>query len=133
MKFMVALVLLIAGGWVYWVNHTRDAKALHGRWAIVSMPDGWVKVPTMDVMVTSDEIRIRVGAVVTKKLSYTADPARQTIDAAPEGEAPRLGIYRIAGDTLTLSVAAEGKARPINPDSSEDGAMKWVLQRGNLL
>lgn len=129
MKILLLITLLIGGTVAYRMKSGGEGVDLQGRWKVVSLPEGWKKVPAMDVMVTDDEIQIRVGTVISSKLSYTLDPASSTIDAQGAGKDPQRGIYQLDGETLTLSVGAEGKPRPESPDSTEGGAVRWVLQR----
>jgi len=133
MKILLLVALLIGGTYVYRAKMAGSVEDLQGRWKITSMPGGWKKVPAMDVMVTEEEIQIRVGTLITSKLQYTVDPENQTIDATAPGKDPQLGVYEIDGETLTLSVGGEGQPRPKNPDSTEGGAMRWVLERAPQL
>ena len=129
MKILLLAALLIGGTYFYRDKMSGSGEDLQGRWKVASMPEGWNKVPAMDVMVTADEIQIRVGTLITSKLQYTVNPENQTIDAKGPGKDSQLGIYEMDGDTLTLSVGAEGKPRPKSLDSTEGGAMRWVLER----
>lgn len=129
MKILLLAALLIGGAYIYRAKMTGPGADLQGRWKIVSMPEGWKKVPGMDVLVTADEIQIRMGTVVTTKLPYTLNPDNQTIDTRSPGKEPQLGIFEMDGETLTLSVGAEGKPRPKSAGSTDDGAMHWVLER----
>ena len=129
MKFLLVLSIIVGGALLYRMKMAGSEEDLRGRWTIVSAPEGWKKIPGMDVMVTAGEIQFRIGTVVTSKMHYTVDSDRRTIDAAHGDEAPRRGIYRLDGETLTLSVGAEGDERPDNPNSTENGAMRWVLKR----
>ena len=129
MKILLLLTLLIGAAFVYKSRFATEGEGIEGRWTIVSVPDGWKKVPGTDVMVTEDEIQIRLGKVVTSKMAYTHDPSSHTVDASTPGGAIQRGIYRAEGDTLTLCLGAEGKPRPESPDAAGGGAMKWVLQR----
>lgn len=129
MKILLLALLLLGGTYIYRSRTAVSGEALQGRWKVVSLPEGWKKVPALDVMVTSDEIQIRIGTVVSSKLSYTVDPENQTIDAKGPGKDLQLGVYELIGDTLTLSVGAEGKPRPESAASTDGGAMHWVLER----
>lgn len=133
MKIFLTIFLLAGGFLFYRLKLTPRGEELQGRWTIVSAPEGWKIVPGMDVMVTSDEIHMRIGTIVTSKLQYTADYDAGTIDAGESGGKVRQGIYRLEGDTLTLNVAAEGKPRPFSPDATDGGSMRWVLRRGRPL
>lgn len=129
MKLLLLLTLLIGAAFVYRAKFAGGGDGIEGRWTIVSVPDGWKKVPGTDVMVTGNEIQIRLGKVVTTKMTYTHDPSNCTVDATTAGGAIQRGIYRAEDDMLTLCLGAEGKPRPESPDSTAGGAMKWVLQR----
>ena len=131
MKILLAITHIAGAAFVYRTRFATNTEGIEGRWTIVSVPDGWKKVPGADVMVTGDEIRIRLGTVVTSKLTYTLDPSNCTVDATSAGGGKQRGIYRIDGETLTLCIGAEGKPRPESPDSTDGGAMKWVLQRAS--
>ena len=133
MKLLLGLALLIGSALLYKMHFAGGPGELEGRWSIVSPPEGWKKIPGMDVMVTPDEIQIRAGTVVTTKLRYTIDSAARTVDAVRGDEAPRRGIYRLDGDMLTLCMGAPGSPRPETPDSTGDGLTKWVLRRGAQL
>jgi len=133
MKTLLAIILLTGGVLFYRMKSTAAGDDLQGRWTIVSAPEGWKVTPGMDVMVTSNEIQMRLGTVVTSKLHYTADFETGTIDATAAGGQLRQGIYRLDGDLLTLCVGAEGAPRPDTPDTTSGGAMKWVLRRGGQL
>jgi uncharacterized protein (TIGR03067 family) len=133
MKLLLLVALILGGTFVYRHHFLSDTDGLEGRWKIVSPPDGWKMVPAMDVFVTGDEIQIRAATVVTSRLSYTLDTSERTIDAVSSGKAPQKGRYRLEGDTLTLCVGAEGKPRPQSLDSTDDGAMRWVLERAPQL
>jgi uncharacterized protein (TIGR03067 family) len=130
MKTLFAMVMLIGGVLFYRMKFTAPGDDLQGRWTIVSAPEGWKVAPGMDVMVTSDEIQMRIGTVVTSKLHYTADFETGTIDTTAAGGKLRQGIYRLDGDTLTLCVGEEGGSRPDTPDATGGGTMRWVLRRG---
>lgn len=133
MKILLALILMAGGVLFYRMKSPGSGDDLQGRWTIVSPPDGWKIVPGTDIMVTSDEIQVRVGTVVTTKLHYTADPEKGNIDATAAGGKLRQGIYRIEGDLLTLCVGAEGGPRPDTPDATGGGVMRWELKRGGQL
>lgn len=105
---------------------------VQGRWSIVAVPDGWKRIPGTNVVVTSDEVRICIGKFTTSKLKYKIDAARATVDSSRTVNGKcviQLGTYRREGDTLTLSVGPEGKARPASPDCTREGAMRWVFKR----
>ena len=109
-----------------------EANDLYGKWQIVSMPEGWKKIPGVEVLVADGHIQIRCGSVVTSRLRYTADASKGTIDAIKTGERKaeiQRGIYRMVGNTITISIGPRGKSRPASPDSTEGGALKWVLRR----
>lgn len=130
MKILLALIMMVGGVFLYRMKLTGAGDDLQGRWTVETAPAGWKIMPGMDLMVTKDEIQIRMGTVVTSKLHYTADSDAGTIDASANGGKLRQGVYRLDGDKLTLCVGEEGGARPANPDASEGGVMRWVLKRG---
>jgi hypothetical protein len=130
MKTLLLIGMLTAGVLFFRLHLSRPGDDLQGRWTIVSAPEGWKLVPGTDVMVTSDEIQLRIGTVVTTKMHYTADSDEGTIDATIGGGKARLGVYRLDGEQLTLSVGPEGGPRPASPDVKDGGVMRWVLRRG---
>ena len=105
---------------------------LQGTWNIVSVPDGWKRVAGTSVLITQDEVCVCLGKLITTRMKYQIDPMRGTVDAIRTVKGNRvvqLGTYRREGDTLTLSVGAEGKNRPPTPDSKDRGAMRWVFKK----
>lgn len=109
----------------------HDGGGIEGRWKIITLPDGWKRVPGTQVIITASEIKVCVGELPTATLHYQLDPENGAIDATRKvngGEEVRLGSYRREGDSLTLSVGAAGKPRPESPDVTE-GAERWVLER----
>ena len=133
MKLILGALLIGASLLLYRFKPVAGHGDLQGRWTVVSAPSGWKIVPGMDVLVKESEIQIRLGPVVTSKMSYRADAAENTIDASdPGGEVGR-GIYRLDGDLLTLCVGAPGKDRPDTPDSENEGAIRWVLKKAPAL
>jgi hypothetical protein len=109
-----------------------DGGDLQGRWEIVSVPDGWKKVPGTSVLISSGEVRICVGRIPASKFAYKLDPATGAVEASRKVKGKvvvQRGIYRRNGDTLTVSVGAEGKPPPPNADSTAGGAMRWVFRR----
>jgi hypothetical protein len=109
-----------------------EGAGLQGRWKVVSMPAGWKKIPGINVVISSGQIRVCVGKISTAILTYTADPATGKVEAVRriKGKAVvQRGVYRQSGDTLTLSVSAEGKPAPANPDCTDGGAMRWVFRK----
>jgi hypothetical protein len=130
MKILLTVTLLIGGLLFYRLKFSAGGDDLQGRWTIVSAPEGWRIVPGTDMMVTGDEIQIRLGTVVTSKMRYSADSEAGTIDATASDGRIHRGLYHLDNNTLTLSVGAAGKARPENLEASGDGIMRWVLRRG---
>jgi hypothetical protein len=107
---------------------------LEGRWKIVEVPEGWKKVPGTSVIISSGVIRINLGKVTTAQISYTIDPATGKVDTVRKVKGKDVvqhGIYRHEGDTLTLSVGAEGRPAPSTPDSTGKGAMRWVFRKAS--
>ena len=102
------LIALIFGFLLCHLTPCRgETQDLRGKWKIVSMPDGWKKLPGVDVLVADDQIQIRCGAVVTSKMRFTANASRGTINVVKEGERTgevQRAVYRISGDTITISV-----------------------------
>ncbi len=133
MKRIPATLLLLATlPTLSLTTRAADDSDLQGRWSIVAVPAGWKKVPGTSVVIESGEVKICVARVTTSKMSYKLDPSNGTVESrrVVKGKpVVQLGVYRRQGDTLTLSVAAEGKPRPATPDSTEGGAMKWVFKR----
>ena len=126
-SLVAGTVLLVAAG----PAHAQNPD-LQGKWSIVSVPDGWKRVAGTTILITPDEVRICLGRVITTRMKYEIDPVRATVDAIRTVKGKRvvqLGTYRREGDTLTLSVGAEGKSRPPTPDSREKGAMRWVFKK----
>jgi hypothetical protein len=110
-------------------SQTED---LRGRWTIVSVPNGWKKVPGTNVVITDGKVQICVGKIPTSSLAYKLDPATGAVEAIRRVKGKTVvqrGVYRKTGDTLTLSVGAEGKPAPASPDDTGGGAMHWVFQR----
>lgn len=109
-----------------------DESSLQGRWKVVSVPEGWKKVPGTNVVISAGEIRICVGRISTAVLTYTADSATGKVEAIRKVKGKTVvqrGVFRQSGDTLMVSVGAEGKPAPASPDSSGGGAMRWVFRR----
>jgi hypothetical protein len=105
---------------------------LRGRWTIVSVPTGWKKVPGTNVLITDGKVQICLGKIPTSSLAYKLDPATRAVEAIRKVKGKTVvqrGVYRKTGNTLTLSVGAEGKPAPTSPDDSSGGAMHWVFQR----
>jgi hypothetical protein len=105
---------------------------LRGRWAIVSVPEGWKKVPGTNVVITDGSVQICVGKIPTSSLAYKLDPGTGAVEASRKVKGKTVvqrGVYRKTGDTLTLSVGADGKPAPASPDATGDGAMHWVFRR----
>jgi len=105
---------------------------LQGRWNIVSVPEGWKKVPGTSVLISNGEVKICVGKIPTCSLSYKLDPATGGVEARRKVNGKTVvqrGVYRKTGDTITLSVGAEGKPAPDSPDATGEGAMHWVFRR----
>lgn len=129
MKIFVLISALIGATLTYRTGIAESGEELRGRWIIVSVPDGWKKVPAVDVVVTGDEIHIRMAKVITSKVSYTLDPANHLVDGRKGDGTVQRGLYRVNGDTLTLCMGAGGKPRPESIESTSGGATRWVLRR----
>ncbi|HWB02163.1 MAG TPA: hypothetical protein VG796_04000 [Verrucomicrobiales bacterium] len=109
-----------------------DGGGLEGRWKIVSVPEGWKKVPGTNVVISASEIRICVGRISAAVLTYTANSATGKVEAIRKVKGKTVvqrGVYRQSGDMLMVSVGAEGKPAPASADSSGSGAMRWVFRR----
>ncbi|HWB04214.1 MAG TPA: hypothetical protein VG796_14395 [Verrucomicrobiales bacterium] len=132
MKILIFALFIAGAG--YFVK-TRLLKphgdTIEGRWEVVSWPEGWKAVPGSNVTITSNEIKIIVGVLPMAKYHYEIDPDAGTLDATKQSgghSVQQLAVFQREGDTLTLCVGAEGKARPASIDSTGDGAMRWVLR-----
>ena len=132
MKLLLVAVLGIGTACV--INFAfakHNGGGIEGRWNITSLPEGWARVPGTHVIVTASEVKVCLGEIPTTTLRYTLDEEKGTIDATRKVHGKtvvQLGTYRREGDTLTLSVAPEGKPRPASPDTTK-GAEHWVLKR----
>ena len=130
----ILLVAALAAGTAFAVRFMmvrHDGGGIEGRWNITSLPEGWKRVPGTQLIISDREIKICVGELPTATLHYTLDAEKGTIDATRKvngSEEVRLASYRRQGDTLTLSVGANGKPRPESPDVTE-GTERWVLER----
>ncbi len=105
---------------------------LRGTWKIVSVPEGWKKVPGTNVVITGGKVKICVGRIPTSTLEYKVDSATGAVEASRKVKGKTVvqrGVYRKTGDTLTLSVGADGKPAPASPDATGGGAMHWVFRR----
>jgi hypothetical protein len=109
-----------------------EEDELKGRWTVVSVPDGWKKVPGTSVVISDGKIQICVGKVPMSSLAYTLNRASGGVEAIRKVKGKTVvqrGVYRKTGDTLTLSVGAEGKPAPASPDATGAGVMHWVFRR----
>jgi hypothetical protein len=114
------------------VSVNAQSDGFEGRWAVVSVPAGWAKVPGTTVLVSPGVAKICVGRVPTTSLKYSVDHRSGTVDATRREKGRTVvqqGVFRRDGNTLTLSVGAEGKPRPSSPDQTDKGAMRWVLRK----
>jgi hypothetical protein len=133
MKFILIAVCVAATAGLYmkfrWSRPGREG--IEGKWNVSSWPEGWKAMPGSHVIITGDEVKILLGVIPAKTLKYEIDREAGTIDARryEKGETvTQLGFYEREGDTLTLSMGAEGKPRPESISSTGGGTTRWVLQ-----
>jgi len=126
----------------------RDARAtaaaarLTGVWAARSLVVDGRRVPqdhmtgALMVAFVGSNYYQRVGERITEEGTFTVDPAASpaAIDLMAEtGGDPgvkQLGVYRLAGDELVLSLARPGaKARPRGLDGASGSGVVAVLRR----
>jgi hypothetical protein len=132
MKTLLALLTIAVSIPVLALSARADDADLQGRWSIVSVPSGWKKIPGTSVVITPGEVKICLAKVPAARMTYKIDPERRTVESVRTVKGKpvvQLGTYRKEGDTLVLSVAAEGKPRPTSPDSTDGGAMRWVFRK----
>jgi len=114
------------------------APSIEGEWQVESRFDCGKASTDQNRWVFSPggvaEIRAPAGATVISKLTYTllADAAGKAVDFL-EGQGPgkadlRQGIYKIEGDTLTVSFTLGDAARPTSFDPA-NGNYVLVLKR----
>ena len=133
---MKATSPMLAAAAVMFLIHPTEAKSqsdgLEGRWAVVSVPAGWKKVPGTTVLISSGEAKICLGRIPASTLTYQVDHRSGAVDATRKEQGRTVvqrGVFRREGNTLTLSVSAEGKPRPASPDATDNGAMRWVFRK----
>lgn len=130
MKTLLLFGLLTAGGLYVTLEPAVAAPGgLQGKWKITAAPKDWKIAPGTNVVVTAEDIRIRVGPVTGSVLHYSADYASGNIQATKGSEKPRLGKFNLAGETLSLVVGEPGAERPGSTSASGPGMTRWVFKR----
>ncbi len=120
-----------------------DKDLIQGTWQVVSGTEGGqVRDPKgLRILVTADMLVFQPkdakSAKDTLRMTYKLDPTKnpKQIDTSHRlspTEKPfiQLGIYSLAGDSLTLCLAAAGKPRPTKLESREgDSSVSFILKR----
>jgi len=120
---LLAELALLAGEWSL-VSAVRDGQAL---------PPGFVKTGVR--LVKGNETTVSFGGQVFLKAAFTVDPKAtpKTIDYIVTGGDSlgevQLGIYELAGDRVTYSLAAAGSPRPKSLATAPPAGVLTVWKR----
>ena len=112
-----------------------DKDAIQGEWKIVSAKKAGKGPAEEDVIgrtltITADEVKFHFDA------GYTLDPSKdpKRIDLTPSEGAGNekgkvfQGIYKLAGDKLTIHLAHPGEDRPTDFENKDDGTNNLLLE-----
>jgi uncharacterized protein (TIGR03067 family) len=120
---LCAFALAVAGVAAAQADVEKELKAFQGAWTLESSVTGGTALPAdqlqgLIVFFRGQTHTLTMGDQVIQVGSMTLDPSKspKTIDVTmtegPNKGAVMLGIYEIAGDTLTACFDPEGKQRP---------------------
>jgi uncharacterized protein (TIGR03067 family) len=115
-----------------------DLKQLQGDWTITSMEEGATKVPDdilkgMAIQIKDDGFTVKEKDRVSVEFRFKLDPSKtpRAVDftyltGLDKGRTV-LGIYRLAGDTVTFCVSEPGKERPKDFTRAADTMQNLVV------